>query len=403
MYKVLKDMSSFDSESSELQSKEFLTLQIKKLEQRLLDLEEERRELYAERERLLREIEFLREELEKLSTPPLVEAYVIDVLQDGRVVVKSSTGPNLVVTVSERVDKKKLLPGTRVALNQRTFSVMEVLPETFDSYIRAMEVIDAPEVTYNDIGGLKQQIEELRELIELPLTKPDLFKKVGIEPPKGVLLYGPPGCGKTLLAKAVARESKATFIKVVGSELVQKYIGEGARLVRELFALARKKAPSIVFIDEIDAIGGKRYDFSTSGEKEVYRTMMQLLSELDGFSSRGDVKVIGATNRIDMLDPALLRPGRFDRLIEVPLPDFNGRLDIFRIHIKSMNLHEDVDIKALAKITEGASGADIKAICTEAGMFAIRNGREYVQMEDFMKAIEKILKKDRGKGTTTYI
>ncbi|RLE50543.1 MAG: proteasome-activating nucleotidase [Candidatus Methanomethylicota archaeon] len=396
-------MSSFDSESSELQSKEFLTLQIKKLEQRLLDLEEERRELYAERERLLREIEFLREELEKLSTPPLVEAYVIDVLQDGRVVVKSSTGPNLVVTVSERVDKKKLLPGTRVALNQRTFSVMEVLPETFDSYIRAMEVIDAPEVTYNDIGGLKQQIEELRELIELPLTKPDLFKKVGIEPPKGVLLYGPPGCGKTLLAKAVARESKATFIKVVGSELVQKYIGEGARLVRELFALARKKAPSIVFIDEIDAIGGKRYDFSTSGEKEVYRTMMQLLSELDGFSSRGDVKVIGATNRIDMLDPALLRPGRFDRLIEVPLPDFNGRLDIFRIHIKSMNLHEDVDIKALAKITEGASGADIKAICTEAGMFAIRNGREYVQMEDFMKAIEKILKKDRGKGTTTYI
>ncbi|RLE52973.1 MAG: proteasome-activating nucleotidase [Candidatus Methanomethylicota archaeon] len=396
-------MSSFESEGTEIQSKEFLVLQIKKLEQRVLDLEEERRELYAERERLLREIEFLREEIEKLSTPPLVEAYVIDILQDGRVVVKSSTGPNLVVTVSEKVEKRKLLPGTRVALNQRTFSVMEVLPETFDSYIRAMEIIDAPDVTYEDVGGLKRQIEELRELVELPLTKPELFKKVGIDPPKGVLLYGPPGCGKTLLAKAVAHESKATFIKVVGSELVQKYIGEGARLVRELFSLARKKAPSIVFIDELDAIGGKRYDFSTSGEKEVYRTMMQLLSELDGFSPRGDVKVIGATNRIDMLDPALLRPGRFDRLIEVPLPDFNGRRDIFKIHTKTMSLSSDVNVETLAKIADGASGADIKAICTEAGMFAIRAGREYVTMEDFVKAVEKILKKEKVKETTTYI
>ena len=396
-------MSSFESEGTEIQSKEFLVLQIKKLEQRVLDLEEERRELYAERERLLREIEFLREEIEKLSTPPLVEAYVIDILQDGRVVVKSSTGPNLVVTVSEKVEKRKLLPGTRVALNQRTFSVMEVLPETFDSYIRAMEIIDAPDVTYEDVGGLKRQIEELRELVELPLTKPELFKKVGIDPPKGVLLYGPPGCGKTLLAKAVAHESKATFIKVVGSELVQKYIGEGARLVRELFSLARKKTPSIVFIDELDAIGGKRYDFSTSGEKEVYRTMMQLLSELDGFSPRGDVKVIGATNRIDMLDPALLRPGRFDRLIEVPLPDFNGRRDIFKIHTKTMSLSSDVNVETLAKIADGASGADIKAICTEAGMFAIRAGREYVTMEDFVKAVEKILKKEKVKETTTYI
>lgn len=395
-------MSDFESESPELQSKDFLLIQLKKLEQRLLDLEEERKELYAERDRLLREVEYLREELERLSTPPLIEAYVIDFLPDGRAIVKSSTGPNLVVTVSEKIDKSKLTPGTRVALNQRTFSIMETLPETFDTYIRAMEILESPGVTYDDVGGLKQQITELRELVELPLTKPELFKKVGIEPPKGVLLHGPPGCGKTLLAKAVAHESNATFIKVVGSELVQKYIGEGARLVRELFILARKRAPSIVFIDEIDAIGGKRYDLSTSGEKEVYRTMMQLLSELDGFSPRGDVKVIGATNRLDMLDPALLRPGRFDRLIEVPLPDSGGRVDIFKIHMKTMNLDKDVKAEVLAKMTEGATGAEIKAICTEAGMFAIRGSRDYVTLQDFVRAIEKVLRRGR-KETATYI
>ncbi|MCQ5337064.1 MAG: AAA family ATPase, partial [Candidatus Methanomethylicia archaeon] len=282
---------------------------LKKLEQKLLDLEAERKDWYYEREKLLREIQFLREEIERLTAPPYIEGYISDILEDGRVIVKSSTGPSLIVNVSRNLDISKLSVGKRVALSQRNFAVVEILPDQLDTYIKAMEVIEAPNVSYNDIGGLDEQIKEIRELIEIPLLKPKLFEKVGIDPPKGVLLYGPPGCGKTLLAKAVASQTKATFIKVVASELVQKYIGEGARLVRELFQFARMKAPSIVFIDEIDAIGGKRIDINTSGEREVHRTLLQLLSELDGFNPRGDVKIIGATNRIDLLDPALLRPG----------------------------------------------------------------------------------------------
>ncbi|NHV45491.1 MAG: proteasome-activating nucleotidase [Candidatus Verstraetearchaeota archaeon] len=370
---------------------------LKKLEQKLLDLEAERKDWYYEREKLLREIQFLREEIERLTAPPYIEGYISDILEDGRVIVKSSTGPSLIVNVSRNLDISKLSVGKRVALSQRNFAVVEILPDQLDTYIKAMEVIEAPNVSYNDIGGLDEQIKEIRELIEIPLLKPKLFEKVGIDPPKGVLLYGPPGCGKTLLAKAVASQTKATFIKVVASELVQKYIGEGARLVRELFQFARMKAPSIVFIDEIDAIGGKRIDINTSGEREVHRTLLQLLSELDGFNPRGDVKIIGATNRIDLLDPALLRPGRFDRIIEVPLPNQMGREAIFRIYISKMNIKEEIDVKELAKITEGATGADIKAICTEAGMFAIRDNREYVVKGDFFKAIEKILRKSKGK------
>lgn len=377
---------------------------IKKLEERLLSLENERREWFFERDRLLREIQFLKEEIERLLSPPYIEGYVTDVLEDGRAIVKSSTGPSLVVNVSRNVDIGKLTPGKRVALSQRNFAIVEILPDLTDTYIKAMEVLEAPKVSYEDIGGLHEQIKELRELIELPLLRPDLFEKVGVDPPKGVLLYGPPGCGKTLLAKAVASQTKATFIKVVASELVQKYIGEGARLVRELFQFAKSKAPSIIFIDEIDAIGGRRIDLGVSGEREVYRTMLQLLNELDGFSPRGDVKVIGATNRIDLLDPALLRPGRFDRIIEVPAPDLRGREEIFRIHASRMNVR-GVEFGELARMTEGATGAQIKAICTEAGMFAIREGREFVTREDFIKAINKILKKSETKNVQsgTYL
>ncbi len=256
------------------------------------------------------------------------------------------------------------------------------------------EVEEKPDVTYSDIGGLDKQIEEIKEAVELPLLKPELFERVGIEPPKGVMLYGPPGTGKTLLAKAVARQTEATFIRVVGSEFVQKYIGEGARLVREVFQLAKEKAPSIIFIDELDAIAAKRTSSDTSGDREVQRTLMQLLSEMDGFDPRGDVKLIGATNRIDILDPAILRPGRFDRIIEVPLPTFEGRLQIFRIHTRKMNIARDVDLRELAEMTEGTSGADIKAIVTEAGMFAIRSEREIVTKEDFRMALEKVLKKE---------
>ena len=227
------------------------------------------------------------------------------------------------------------------------------------------------------------------------MTKPDLFRELGIEPPKGVLLYGPPGCGKTLLARAVASMSNATFIRVVGSEFVHKYIGEGARIVREVFKLARKKAPSIMFIDEIDAIAAKRIDIGTSGEREVQRTLMQLLAELDGFDPLGNVKVIAATNRIDILDPAILRPGRFDRLVYVPPPNEKARVEIFRIHTRKMRLADDVDFTQLARLTEGATGADIRAIVIEAGYFALRANRKIVTMADFLAAIDKVMKKRR--------
>ncbi|MCS7097133.1 MAG: proteasome-activating nucleotidase [Candidatus Methanomethylicia archaeon] len=374
------------------------------LEKRLLQIEEELRLLNMERERLLEEITYLRNELEKMKTPPLIEAYIVDVLNDGRVIVKSSTGPNLVVQVSSEIDVKKLRPYIRVALNQRNFAVVEVLPQTEDPYVQVMEIIERPSITYDDIGGLEEQKREIRESIELPLKHPELFERVGIDPPKGVLLYGPPGCGKTLLAKAVANETNATFIRTVGSELVKKYIGEGARIVKEIFALARRKAPSIVFIDEIDAIGARRLGDVTSGEREVYRTLAQLLYELDGFEPRGNVKVIAATNRIDILDEALLRPGRFDRIIYVPLPNDEEREKIFKVHMKKLNLDEGTSIKILVKETSGMTGADIMKICVEAGMNAIRRNMDKITMSDFLKAIEKV-KNERGKKesvTTIY-
>ncbi|MDD2644308.1 MAG: proteasome-activating nucleotidase, partial [Methanobacteriaceae archaeon] len=269
--------------------------------------------------------------------------------------------------------------------------VVEVLPSEKDPSVSGMEVEEKPDVTYDQIGGLDPQIVEVKETVELPLKHPELFEKIGIDPPKGILLYGPPGTGKTLLAKAVANETNATFIKIVASEFVKKYIGEGARLVREVFELAKEKAPAIIFIDEIDAVAAKRLKSSTSGDREVQRTLMQLLAELDGFESRGDIGIIGATNRPDILDPALLRPGRFDRFIEVPSPNEEGRKEILKIHTSKMSLSEEADIDLLATLTDGVSGADLKAICTEAGMFAIREGRDKVIVSDFMDAVEKIV------------
>ncbi|PUA33124.1 MAG: proteasome-activating nucleotidase [Zestosphaera tikiterensis] len=348
-------------------------------------------ELEAEVNYLRNEVNYYKKEIEKLMSTPLIEGVLLEVLPDGRAVVKSSTGPNLIVEISGSVDVSKLRSGSRVALNQRGSAVVSVLPTIEDPYVKAMEIDERPNVRYSDVGGLDEQIRELREVIELPLKNPELFKELGIEPPKGVLLYGPPGCGKTLLAKAVAGESNATFISLVSSELAQKFVGEGARIVRELFDYARKKAPSIVLIDEIDAIAAKRLDLGTSGEREIHRTLTQLLAELDGFDPLDNVKVIATTNRLDVIDPALLRPGRFDRLIYVPLPDLKGRVSIFKIHTRKMKL-KDVDVEELARLTEGASGADIKAICTEAGFSALRAGRRYVSMEDFRYAIEKVLK-----------
>ncbi|MEM1612961.1 MAG: proteasome-activating nucleotidase [Desulfurococcaceae archaeon] len=360
--------------------------------------------LEEERKKLLLKLEYYRSEIEKLLSPPLIEAYLEYLLTDNKAVVKSSSGPSLVVYVADTVDKSKLRPGARVALNQRGSVIVDVLPEYSDPYVQLMEVIEKPSVRYSDIGGLEEQIREIREVVELPLKHPELFEELGIEPPKGVLLYGPPGCGKTLLARAVAAESSAVFVSLVASELVQKYIGEGARIVRELFVLARRKAPAVIFIDEIDAIASKRLEIGTSGEREVQRTLMQLLAELDGFKPLDRVKVIAATNRIDILDPAILRPGRLDRIIEIPLPDRKGRIEIFKIHMRKLKVADSIDYELLAELSEGFSGAEIRLAITEAGYRALREGRRRVTLSDLISGIEKVkVKKElRGLQSQTY-
>jgi proteasome regulatory subunit len=389
---------SFDeSEKKGSDFSEYLLDRVRQLEERNLKLrdanrkvENEKRSAENQKVRYEREVRKLRSELERLKGPPLLVGTVLDVLDDNRVVIKSSTGPKFVVNASQFIEQE-LIAGARVALNQQSLAIVGALPPSKDPTVYGMEIIETPTVSYDDIGGLDAQIQELRETVELPLLKPELFVRVGIEPPKGVLLYGPPGTGKTLLAKAVAKHTESVFIRIVGSELVQKYIGEGARLVRELFEMAREKAPSIIFIDELDAIGAKRLDSATSGDREVQRTLMQLLAEMDGFENRGDVKIIGATNRSDILDPALLRPGRFDRLIDIPLPTYEARVEIVKIHTSGMNLAQEIDAEKIAKLTDGASGADIKAITMEAGMFAIRAERESVIVADFDDAVRKVM------------
>jgi len=386
-----------ESDKKDNDFSEYLLDRVRQLEERNLKLrdanrkvENEKRSAENQKVRYEREVRKLRSELERLKGPPLLVGTVLDVLDDNRVVIKSSTGPKFVVNASQFIEQE-LIPGARVALNQQSLAIVGALPPSKDPTVYGMEIIETPTVSYDDIGGLDAQIQELRETVELPLLKPELFKQVGIEPPKGVLLYGPPGTGKTLLAKAVAKQTDSVFIRIVGSELVQKYIGEGARLVRELFEMAREKAPSIIFIDELDAIGAKRLDSATSGDREVQRTLMQLLAEMDGFENRGEVKIIGATNRSDILDPALLRPGRFDRLIDITLPTYEARVEIVKIHTSGMNLAQEIDAERIAKLTDGASGADIKAIAMEAGMFAIRAERESVTIADFDDAVRKVM------------
>jgi proteasome regulatory subunit len=353
-------------------------------------IENEKRYLESELTHLQGEVKRLKAEMERMKAPPLIIGTIRGVLENGKVVVKSTTGPTFIVNHSGQISKESLIVGSQVALNKQTLSIMTVLPPSKDPLVIGAEIIEKPGVTYNDIGGLEEQLREIREAVEEPMIKPELYKKVGIEPPKGVLLVGPPGVGKTLLAKGVANKTNATFIRFVGSELVQKYIGEGARLVRELFALAKEKSPTIVFIDELDAIGAKRLEVATSGDREVQRTLMQLLAELDGFDPIGDVKLIAATNRPDILDEALLRPGRFDRIIRIPIPNLEARIEIFKIHISRMSIAKDVDVEVIAAKCDGTTGADIKSICTEAGMFAIREGRDTVDLGDFDKAVDKV-------------
>ena len=354
-------------------------------------IEMEKRSTMSQNLTYERELRQLRSEIERLKTPPFVVGTIVDILDNGRIIIRSSTGPQFVVGASQFVNGGELVPGASVSLNYQTLAVVGVLPSSKDPFVHGMEVIETPNVSYSEIGGLEEQIRELRETVELPLTRPELFERIGIEPPKGILLYGPPGTGKTLLAKAVANQTKATFIRIVGSELVQKYIGEGARLVRDLFKMAKEKSPSIIFIDELDSIGAKRIESATSGDREVQRTLMQLLSEMDGFNPRGNVRIIAATNRPDILDLALLRPGRFDRFISIPMPSKESRVMILKIHSRKMKLSEDVDFEELASITDGANGSDLKGIVMEAGMFAVREERFSVQMDDFRNAIKKLI------------
>lgn len=334
----------------------------------------------------------LKGEIKSYKKTPLILATVTEVFDDKLVGIQGAVGHEFLVTYPGSINKELLEPGARVALNQNHLTVVNVFPAKKDADIMAMEIEEKPDVTYEDIGGLDEQIVEIKETVELPITNPEIFEEIGIDPPKGILLYGPPGTGKTLLAKAVANKTNATFIKIVASEFVNKFLGEGARYVRQVFDLAKEKSPAIIFIDEIDAIGTERTASSEGADREVQRTLMQLLAELDGFDSRGNVGIIAATNRPDILDEALLRPGRFDRTIQVPNPNKQAREIIFKIHTKRMKLEENIDFEKISEITEGLSGADLKAVCTEAGMFAIRAGRKKVILKDFLDSIDKIMK-----------
>ena len=371
--------------------------------QKLLEVSEnlinERSYLETEIRGLKKRATRLDDEVRLLKTPPLIIGHLQDVLDDRTAIVRSSNGTVFQVSLNQRLEPEKLKPGTRVALNQDTLAVIEVLHEAWDPMVSGAEMVEKPDITYDSVAGLDEQVKTVREAIELPLLEPELFTKVGITPPKGILLVGPPGCGKTLLAKAVAHQTDATFIRMVGSELAQKYIGEGGRMVRELFSLAKEKSPSIIFLDEIDAIGAKRLDGSTSGDREGQRTLMQLLAELDGFDSLEDVKIIAATNRPDILDDALLRPGRFDRIVTIPLPDANGRKAILKLHTSKMSTSR-IQLKAIVEKTEGYSGAELKATCVEAGMIAIRDKRSKITHTDLLKAVERIQLKKSTSGVT---
>ncbi|VAI56946.1 unnamed protein product [Triticum turgidum subsp. durum] len=336
----------------------------------------------------------LREELQLLQEPGSYVGEVVKVMGKSKVLVKVHPEGKYVVDIDKSIDITKITPSTRVALRNDSYMLHLVLPSKVDPLVNLMKVEKVPDSTYDMIGGLDQQI---KEVIELPIKHPELFESLGIAQPKGVLLYGPPGTGKTLLARAVAHHTDCTFIRVSGSELVQKYIGEGSRMVRELFVMAN--APSIIFMDEIDSIGSARMESGTgNGDSEVQRTMLELLNQLDGFEASNKIKVLMATNRIDILDQALLRPGRIDRKIEFPNPNEDSRGDILKIHSRRMNLMRGIDLKKIAGKMNGASGAELKAVCTEAGMFALRERRVHVTQEDFEMAVAKVMKKDNEKN-----
>nr|WCZ58323.1 26S proteasome regulatory subunit 8 [Paratrimastix eleionoma] len=356
--------------------------------------------LEAQADQLNQTVRETKEELFALQEFGSYVGEVVKVIGNNRALVKCHPEGKYIVDVEEKVDRTQLTPGSRVALRSDSYALHQVLPNKIDPLVSLMRVEKVPDSTYETIGGLDRQIQEIKEVIELPIKHPELFESLGIAQPKGVLLYGPPGTGKTLLARAVAHHTKCTFIRVSGSELVQKYIGEGSRMVRELFVMAREHAPSIIFMDEIDSIGGSRVESSSGGDSEVQRTMLELLNQLDGFESTQNIKILMATNRIDILDAALLRPGRIDRKIEFPNPNQAARLDILKIHSKKMNLTRGINLNRIAELMGGCSGADLKAVCTEAGMYALRERRVHVTGEDFEMAAAKVMKKESERNTS---
>ncbi|CAD6967225.1 unnamed protein product [Tilletia controversa] len=321
--------------------------------------------------------------------------------EEDKYVINIKQIAKFVVGLGERVAPTDIEEGMRVGVDRNRYQIQIPLPPRIDPTVTMMQVEEKPDVTYGDVGGCKEQIEKLREVVETPLLTPERFVSLGIDPPKGVLLFGPPGTGKTLCARAVANRTDATFIRVIGSELVQKYVGEGARMVRELFEMARTKKACIIFFDEVDAIGGARFDDGAGGDNEVQRTMLELINQLDGFDPRGNIKVLMATNRPDTLDPALLRPGRLDRRVEFGLPDNEGRAHILRIHARSMSVEREIRFDLIARLCPNTTGAELKSVATEAGMFAIRARRKMATERDFLDAVEKVVRQGSKFSSTS--
>jgi len=369
----------------------YLNSEIVKLERIKEENEKEIQRLEATKDQMNSQVRSLQSELERLLRPPLNIAEVIKVMSNTEVLIKMDHDTRYVVEVDKSVKIKDLQKEMRVAVTTDSHEIQRVLPNRIDPLISMMMVEKVPDSTYEMIGGLDKQIEEVKEVIELSIKHPELFKNLGIAQPKGILLYGPPGTGKTLLARAVAHHTESTFIRISGSELVQKYIGEGARMVRDVFKMAKQHSPAIIFLDEIDSIGSARSGSGKGSDSEVQRTMLELLNQLDGFDATHNIKVIMATNRIDILDSALLRPGRIDRKIELPAPNEESRLQILKIHSRKMNLNRGINLKSIVELMPGASGAEVKGVCTEAGMYAIRERRVHVTQEDFQLAVSKVM------------